>query len=137
MAHGGLTQLGRRSRLADVLWFPTGGGKTEAYLGLISRAALYDRLRGKRFGVTAWLRFPLRMLSVEQLQTGAVKVLWETEQERRQMLGDASTNSDQISLGYYVGKTSTPNATSGGRTSESGPLIALSPNLSFETNSFL
>ncbi len=93
---------------ADVLWFPTGGGKTEAYLGLISCAALYDRLRGKRFGVTAWLRFPLRMLSVQQLQRAA-KVLWETEQERRQMLGDASTNSDQISLGYYVGKTSTPN----------------------------
>jgi hypothetical protein len=52
---------------ADVLWFPTGGGKTEAYLGLISCAALYDRLRGKHFGVTAWLRFPLRMLSVQQL----------------------------------------------------------------------
>lgn len=93
---------------ADVLWFPTGGGKTEAYLGLISCSALYDRLRGKRFGVTAWLRFPLRMLSVQQLQRAA-KVVWETEQERRQLLGDASANSEQISLGYYVGKSSTPN----------------------------
>jgi hypothetical protein len=97
---------------ADVLWFPTGGGKTEAYLGLISCAALFDRLRGKRFGVTAWLRFPLRMLSVQQLQRAA-KVLWETELERRHLLDNASSDSDSISLGYYVGKSSTPNQLSG------------------------
>lgn len=93
----------------DVLWFPTGGGKTEAYLGLISCSALYDRLRGKRFGVTAWLRFPLRMLSVQQLQRAAT-VLWETEQQRQALLGDDSDGSAPISLGYFVGKSSTPNA---------------------------
>ena len=97
---------------ADVLWFPTGGGKTEAYLGLISCAALFDRLRGKRFGVTTWLRFPLRMLSVQQLQRAA-KVVWETELERRHLLGNASADSDSISLGYYVGRSSTPNQLSG------------------------
>ena len=93
---------------ADVLWFPTGGGKTEAYLGLISCAALYDRLRGKDFGITAWLRFPLRMLSVQQLQR-ATKVIWETERVRQDILGESARNSDPISLGYFVGKTSTPN----------------------------
>lgn len=92
---------------ADVLWFPTGGGKTEAYLGLISCAALYDRLRGKRFGVTAWLRFPLRMLSVQQLQRAA-RVVWETENERRTLIAD-DQNSEPISLGYFVGRSSTPN----------------------------
>jgi hypothetical protein len=91
---------------ADVLWFPTGGGKTEAYLGLISCAALYDRLRGKSFGVTAWLRFPLRMLSVQQLQR-AVRVVWGTEQERRR-LRNSNSQSEPISLGYFVGP-STPN----------------------------
>lgn len=90
----------------DVLWFPTGGGKTEAYLGLISCAALYDRIRGKQFGVTAWLRFPLRMLSVQQLQR-ALRVVWETERERRSIKGD-DPNSEPISLGYFVGP-STPN----------------------------
>lgn len=93
---------------ADVLWFPTGGGKTEAYLGLIACALLYDRLRGKAAGVTSWLRFPLRMLSVQQLQR-AVRVLYETEQERQALLGDQTVNSDPISLGYFVGKGSTPN----------------------------
>lgn len=92
---------------ADVLWFPTGGGKTEAYLGLISCAALYDRLRGKAFGVTAWLRFPLRMLSVQQLQRAA-RVVWETEKERRSFQSD-SAKCEPISLGYFVGSASTPN----------------------------
>lgn len=93
-------------KCADVLWFPTGGGKTEAYLGLISCAALYDRLRGKTFGVTAWLRFPLRMLSVQQLQRAA-RVIWESERERRAIKGD-DPQSEPISLGYFVGP-STPN----------------------------
>ncbi len=53
---------------ADVLWFATGGGKTEAYLGLITIAMFYQRLNQRYYGVTAWLRFPLRMLSVQQFQ---------------------------------------------------------------------
>lgn len=93
---------------ADVLWFPTGGGKTEAYLGLISCALIYDRLRGRSDGVTAWLRFPLRMLSVQQLQR-AIKVVYETEVERQLMLGEDAKESTPFGLGYLVGKSSTPN----------------------------
>lgn len=95
----------------DVLWFPTGGGKTEAYLGLACCAMLYDRLRAKRFGVTAWLRFPLRMLSIQQLQR-AMRVVWETERERHALLGDAAKQSDPFRLGYFVGSTTTPNSIS-------------------------
>jgi hypothetical protein len=50
-----------------VLAFPTGGGKTEAYLGLILTHAFWDRLRGKSFGLTAWCKFPLRLLGMQQL----------------------------------------------------------------------
>ena len=93
----------------DVLWFRTGGGKTEAYLGLTCCAMLFDRLRGKAFGVTAWLRFPLRMLSVQQLQR-AMRMIWEAEQERKSLLGKQVGDSDGLRLGYFVGGTTTPNA---------------------------
>jgi len=95
----------------DVLWFRTGGGKTEAYLGLACCAMLFDRLRGKAFGVTAWLRFPLRMLSIQQLQR-AMRVIWETEQERKALLGADAGATDGIRLGYFVGSTTTPNSLS-------------------------
>ncbi|CAE6967690.1 hypothetical protein R69608_07035 [Paraburkholderia nemoris] len=52
----------------DVLWFATGGGKTEAYLGIIAFAMLYSRMKGRVYGTSAWMRFPLRMLSVQQFQ---------------------------------------------------------------------
>lgn len=95
----------------DVLWFRTGGGKTEAYLGLACCAMLYDRLRNKRFGMTAWLRFPLRMLSIQQLQR-AMRVIWETEEERKRILGDEASQSAPLRLGYFVGSTTTPNGLS-------------------------
>lgn len=97
----------------DVLWFRTGGGKTEAYLGLACCAMLYDRLRNKRFGVTAWLRFPLRMLSIQQLQR-AMRVIWETEEERKRILGEEASQSAPLRLGYFVGSTTTPNGLDAG-----------------------
>lgn len=93
---------------ADVLWFPTGGGKTEAYLGLVACAALFDRLRGKLRGVSAWLRFPLRMLSVQQLQR-AVRVVWEAELQRQELENQPGELGDPFSLGYFVGSSNTPN----------------------------
>ncbi|QBI19630.1 hypothetical protein ER308_08745 [Egibacter rhizosphaerae] len=90
---------------ADVLWFPTGGGKTEAYLGLVLAAAFYDRLRGKHAGVTAWLRFPLRMLSVQQLAR-VLDVLVAADRVREEQLDGLGA---PFELGYLVGSTNTPN----------------------------
>lgn len=88
----------------DVLWFPTGGGKTEAYLGLITVGLFFDRLRGKERGTTAWMLFPLRMLSVQQLAR-ICHVLHHAEQVRlAQQVG-----GDQFALGYLVGSRNTPN----------------------------
>ncbi|MBO3084099.1 helicase-related protein [Cellulomonas fengjieae] len=93
---------------ADVLWFPAGGGKTEAYLGLIITAMFYDRDRGKDGGVTSWLRFPLRMLSVQQLFR-MLRVLVIAEDLRRENnIGRAG--ADPFSLGYLVGGGGTPNS---------------------------
>ena len=90
-----------------VLWFPTGGGKTEAYLGLITVALLYDRLRGKSRGVTAWMRFPLRMLSLQQLErlSKVIAVLNEMRTVEPKI-----ANGDPFAIGYYVGDNNTPNA---------------------------
>ncbi len=92
---------------ADVLWFPTGGGKTEAYLGLIVAALFYDRLRGKKRGVSAWLKFPLRMLSVQQLAR-VLRVLVIAEALRESELDDLQ--AAPFRLGYLVGSSNTPNS---------------------------
>lgn len=91
----------------DVLWFPAGGGKTEAYLGLIVTALFYDRLRGKDAGVTSWLRFPLRMLSVQQLAR-MMRVLVVAEDLRR-IKKVGSDQADPFALAYLVGGGGTPN----------------------------
>jgi hypothetical protein len=97
-----------RSMLQEVgiLWFPTGGGKTEAYLGLIACAVLFDRLRGKLLGITAWMRFPLRMLSLQQLQRlgRVIAVLNELRAENPEI-----AVGDPFAMGYYVGDGNTPN----------------------------
>jgi len=90
---------------ADVLWFPTGGGKTEAYLGLIVTAAFYDRLRGKSRGVTAWLKFPLRMLSVQQLAR-VLRILVNADEIRQKEIDEPGA---PFELGYLVGSGNTPN----------------------------
>ncbi len=46
----------------SLLYFPTGGGKTEAFLGVLIFNLFFDRYRGKKCGVTSILRYPLRLL---------------------------------------------------------------------------
>jgi len=90
----------------DTVWFATGGGKTETYLGLLLTAAFFDRLTGKLTGVTAWSRFPLRLLSLQQTQrfadalAGAEMVRQKQPEFRR---------TAPFSLGFLVGQAGTPN----------------------------
>jgi hypothetical protein len=91
--------------IADIVWFATGGGKTETYLGLLVTAALHDRMCGKTTGVTGWTRFPLRMLSLQQLQRFA-DALAAAEIVRRY----AKIEGSPLSLGFFVGRDATPNS---------------------------
>ncbi|MCJ1678246.1 DEAD/DEAH box helicase [Streptomyces sp. APSN-46.1] len=102
-----LPSLGREGadwRTVETVWFATGGGKTETYLGLLVLAAFYDRLRGKLAGITAWSRFPLRMLSLQQTQRFA-DALAAAELVRR----EHAIAGEPISLGYFIGAGATPN----------------------------
>ena len=92
------------SKCADIVWFATGGGKTETYLGLLLVAALHDRITGKSHGMTAWSRFPLRMLSLQQTQRFA-DALGAAELVRRKHRIDGAP----FSLGFFVGQGATPN----------------------------
>jgi len=84
----------------SLIWFPTGGGKTEAYLGLMIFNMLFDRLRGKDFGVTSMMRYPLRLLSLQQFQRITELMMYADEIRREESLG-----GDPFDVGYLTGGT--------------------------------
>lgn len=100
---------------ATVLWYPTAGGKTEAYLGLIACNLFYDRVRRKRRGITAWCRFPLRLLSLQQTQRQLEMVVAADEvraEAADELIAGGGDPGDPFSLGFYVGEGNTPNSLS-------------------------
>lgn len=84
----------------SLIHIPTGGGKTEAYLALMVFAALFDRRRDKDFGVTGMMRFPLRLLSLQQFQR-VTEILVYADEKRK----EAGYGGDPFSAGYFSGAT--------------------------------
>jgi hypothetical protein len=93
-----------------VLWFPTGGGKTEAYLGLTAFTIGYRRIRWGlglgASGVTTLMRYTLRLVTIQQFQRAAGTIC-ALEAERR--AGNRGLGDEEISIGLWVGESSTPN----------------------------
>lgn len=93
--------------LVDLIWFPTGGGKTEAYLGLAAMSMLFRRLNNPEdVGTDVIMRYTMRLLSTQQFQR-ASGLLCALEYLRRQ--NTQSLGTQPFTIGMYVGSDSTPN----------------------------
>jgi hypothetical protein len=95
----------------ELIFFPTGGGKTEAYLGLIAFVVLLRRLRGRErsdqgLGVAVLLRYTLRLLTLDQLGRAATLMcaLEKLRQQRPKRLGEV-----RFAVGLWVGRSATAN----------------------------
>lgn len=109
--------------IADLLWFPTGGGKTEAYLGVAAVTMALRRLQGKLGGLEAGrgvaviMRYTLRLLTIQQFQR-ASSLICAMEVIRREALdqGDPRWGLEPFRIGLWVGGRATPNTTDGAAT---------------------
>jgi Helicase conserved C-terminal domain len=98
--------------VADLLWFATGGGKTEAYLGLTAYTLALRRLqppingRPGEHGVAVLMRYTLRLLTLQQFQRAAA-LLCACEVIRRS--DEKKWGTTKFRLGLWVGRNTTPN----------------------------
>lgn len=100
--------------IADLLWFPTGGGKTEAYLGVAAFAMAIRRLNptqggldGSR-GLAVIMRYTLRLLTIQQFQRASTLICaMELERQKSPTIWGTAP----FTLGLWVGQKTTPNTT--------------------------
>ena len=107
------TRSHRDRETMDLLWFPTGGGKTEAYLALTAFIILLRRLRAtqsdKGTGVAVLMRYTLRLLTIQQFQRAASMICaCELLRRRAAAAGAPQLGSAPIGVGLWVGAASTP-----------------------------
>ena len=93
--------------IADLLWFPTGGGKTEAYLGLVAYLLLLRRLRNPSVqGVAVIMRYTLRLLTIQQFERAAMLIC---SLESVRLKNEALVGTAPFGIGLWVGGGATPN----------------------------
>ncbi|MCU0258269.1 MAG: DISARM system helicase DrmA, partial [Solirubrobacteraceae bacterium] len=116
----------------DLLFFPTGGGKTEAYLGLAAFTLVLRRLRNSGVssaGVSVLMRYTLRLLTLDQLSRAATLVC-ALELERQKDV--ARLGPWPFEIGLWVGQAATPNKM--GEKGDNNPESARAKTLAFKNN---
>jgi hypothetical protein len=119
-----LMQLGGASdgenserQIVDLIWFPTGGGKTEAYLGVMAFYMFHERFAMsadpdglRRDGTNVLMRYTLRMLTTQQFQRAASLVCaMEYLRRRPDSHGLGDIPGQRFSLALWIGSEGTPN----------------------------
>lgn len=102
-----------RNEVADLVWFPTGGGKTEAYLGIIAFCIAHRRFtkKEKGYGTTVLMRYTLRMLTLQQFQRATLLIcsLEVIRKNNFSIPSQYSLGDERITIGLFVGSDSLPN----------------------------
>ena len=118
--------------VVDLLFFPTGGGKTEAYLGLAAFTLVYRRLKNPGYasvGLSVLMRYTLRLLTLDQLSRAAT-LICALELERHQ---DPDTLGPwPFEIGLWVGSAATPNQM--GSKGDNNPYSARSKTVTFQND---
>jgi len=105
-------RISEKDAVVDLLWFPTGGGKTEAYLGLTAYTLAIRRLQKNigdldgENGVAVLMRYTLRLLTLQQFQRAAA-LICACEMIRRG--NETKWGKTPFRLGLWVGSKTTPN----------------------------
>jgi hypothetical protein len=103
--------------IVDLIWFPTGGGKTEAYLAVMAFYMFHERLRMEdvtidhmRDGTNVLMRYTLRMLTTQQFQRAASLICaMEFLRRNPNTNGIGNIPGRRFSLGLWIGRDGSPN----------------------------
>jgi len=106
----GLTRIGstpiapEERDILDLLWFPTGGGKTEAYLGLIAYSAFLRRIQGEEVPATvAIMRYTLRLLTMQQGERATRLIIAMNRVAAKERLSGV-----RFTVGMWIGNKTSP-----------------------------
>lgn len=108
-----LPEKRQQKNTVDLIWFPTGGGKTEAYLAVTAFTIAFRRINNDvAFGGTSVImRYTLRLLTAQQFERASRLIsaleFLRTQKEFKNDLKDGEGN--EITIGLWVGQASTPN----------------------------